>query len=260
MAKRRNSARHHRRGRFVFLYKVLSMLVICAAIIAALTLFFRVDTVVATGQERYTPQEICDASGIAIGDNLFLLDKYEVARRISTALPYIETEDIRIDRKLPDTLVIEVRECAKPMAVIQDGHGWLISTKGRIVDCISTEEARENYGLISGCRLLQPAVGTRMALATEYAAQQDSLLALMTALKDAGMLEKADGIRLDDLSIVRLDYDGRFTVELPYGADYDFKLYALQSYLAKDVIQDNMTGTFDMHTDEEKTYFKQNVR
>ena len=257
MAKRRNSSRHHRRGRFAFLYKVLSMLVVCGAVIAALTLFFRVDTVVATGQVRYSAQEICDASGVEAGDNLYLLNKYDVVSRIQEALPYIE--DIRINRKLPDTLLIEVTECAEPLAIVQDGSAWLISTRGKIVDQKAASEA-ENYGVISGCELLTPSVGTKLALATEYAQQQESLLSLLAALESCGMLEKVDGIRLDDLATLYLDYDGRFTVKLPYGADYDFKLYALQSYLGKDVIQDNMTGTFDMQTDEDQTYFKPNVR
>ena len=62
MARRRNSARHHRRGRFAFLYKVLSVLVICAAIIAAVTLFFRVEHIKPTGQQRYTEESVgvCD--------------------------------------------------------------------------------------------------------------------------------------------------------------------------------------------------------
>ena len=50
-------------------------------------------------------------------------------------------------------------------------------------------------------------------------------------------------------------------MKLPYGADYDFKLRALKSYLEDTgVIQDNMTGTFDMQTNEDETYFKPNVR
>lgn len=259
MARRRSSSRHHRRrGRFTFLYKVLSMLVVCGAIIAALTLFFRVDTVVATGQERYSAQEICDASGVKTGDNLYLLNKYDVVSRIQKALPYIE--EIRINRKLPDTLLIEVTECAKPLAVIQDGSAWLVSTRGMIVEQKAAGEA-EGYGVITGCELLSPSVGTRIALATEHAQQQESLLSLLAALKDAGMLEKVDGIRLEDLSVLYMDYDGRFTVKLPYGADYDFKLRALKTYLEDTgVIQDNMTGTFDMHTDEDQTYFKPNVR
>ena len=51
MARRRHSNQRRRRGSFGFLYKLLSMLVICAAIIVALTLFFRVDTVKISGKE-----------------------------------------------------------------------------------------------------------------------------------------------------------------------------------------------------------------
>ena len=102
--------------------------------------------------------------------------------------------------------------------------------------------------------------GDAEKLSTEYAAQQQSLLDLMAALREAGMMAQVDGIRLGDLSTLYLDYSGRFTVKLPYGADYDFKMMALRSYLAEDVIQDNMTGTFDMQTDEDETYFKPNVR
>ena len=258
MAKRRNTSRHHRRGRFSFLYKLLSILVICAAIIAALTLFFRVESVEVAGQQRYTAEEIRAAAGVEQGDNLFLLNKYDVARAITEKLPYIE--EIRINRRLPATLCVEVKECAKPLALVQDGSAWLISTKGKIVEQVEAEEA-VNYGVISGCGLMTPAVGTQIALATEYTAQQESLLDLLAALKDAGMLEKVDGIRLDDLSTLYLNYDGRFTVKLPYSADYVFKLSALKSYLEDyDVIQDNMTGTFDMQTREDKSYFKQNVR
>lgn len=41
MARRRHSNRRRRRGNFGFLYKLLSVLVICAAVVMALTLFFR---------------------------------------------------------------------------------------------------------------------------------------------------------------------------------------------------------------------------
>ena len=50
MARRRHSNRRRRRGNFGFLYKLLSVLVICGAVVAALTLFFRVDTIGSPGQ------------------------------------------------------------------------------------------------------------------------------------------------------------------------------------------------------------------
>jgi len=256
MARRRHSNRRHRGG-FGVLYKLLSVLVICAAIILALTLFFRVDTVIVSGQERYTAQEIQDATGIQSGDNLFLLNKYEVAGYIVEALPYIE--EIRINRKLPDTLLIEVQECDTPLAVVQEGSAWLVSPKGKIVEQKKALAAK-SYGVIEGCQLLSPSVGTPIALATEYANKQASLQELLLALQSAEMLEQVDAIRLDDAEAVYMDYGSRFTVKMPYEADYTVKLRALQLALESGKIQENMTGTFDIMRENGETYFRQNTR
>lgn len=256
MARRRNSNRR-RRGSFGFLYKLLSILVICGAIVAAVTLFFRVDQVEIFGEGRYTEEEIRQASAIEDGDNLYLLNKNTVVSRIRAKLPYIE--EIRINRKLPDTLVIEVKECGRPFALVQDGSAWLISPKGMIVDQLE-ESAAADYGVISGCQLLAPTVGTQLALATEYASQQRSLLDLLAALEEAEMLEDVDGIRLDDLSAIRMDYVGRFTVKMPYGADYATKLKLLRMAMESEVVQDNMTGTFDMMREDGRTYLDQSTR
>lgn len=256
MARRRNSSRR-RRGSFGFLYKLLSILVICGAVVAAVTLFFRVDHVEILGEQRYTEEQIRQASAIEDGDNLYLLNKNAVVRKIRAELPYIE--ELRINRKLPDTLVIEVKECGTPFALVQDGSAWLISPKGMLVDQLEPAKAVD-YGMISGCQLLAPTVGTSMALATEYASQQESLLDLMTALEEADMLEDVDGIRLDDLSAIRMDYLGRFTVKMPYGADYSMKLKMLRQAMESGKVQDNMTGTFDMTRESGRIYLDQSTR
>ena len=202
MARRRHSNRR-RRGSFGFLYKLLSTLVICGVIVAALTLFFRVDTIVVTGEEKYTAEEIIAATGVERGDNLFLLNKRDVDSSIKKALPYVE--DTRINKKLPDVLLVEiVKECRTPLAVVQDGSAWLVSARGMIVEQLPAAEASA-CGVIDGCKLLSPSVGTPIALATEYASQQSDLLALLTALDEAGMLDQVDSIHLDDLSILSMD-------------------------------------------------------
>ena len=257
MARRKHSKRRRRRGRLGFLYKLLSVAVICTAIVLALTLFFRVETITVSGQRRYTEDQIREASGVESGDNLYLLNKHEVAARITQALPYVES--IRINRKLPDTLRIEVRECGPPMALVQDGFAWLISPQGKILEQ-AEESAAGGYASITGCQLLAPAVGESIALATEYAAQQSSLVSLLGALEEAGLTEEVDGIRLDDLSCLNMDYAERFTVRMAYGADYGLELQKLTAVLASEKIQSNMTGTIDMQLDSERVLFYQNVR
>lgn len=257
MARRKHSKRRRGRGGFGFLYKLLSVLIICAAILAAMTLFFRVDNIVVSGQKRYTAEEIQAAAAVEPGSNMYLLNKYNVRQNIWRELPYIE--DIRINRKLPDTLLIEVRESGRPLALVQDGSAWLISGNGKIVEQLPEAEAGQ-YGRISGCQLLAPSVGTTLALSTEYASQQSSLLALLKALDSAGLTENVDGISLDDLSCLKMDYIGRFTVRMSYGADYEWELRKLTATLADEKIQDNMTGTIDLQLRGEEVHLIQNVR
>lgn len=258
MARRRKSKRR-RRGSFGFLYKILSLLVICGAIVAALTLFFRVDTIVITGQERYREEEILKATGIEMGDNLFLLNKYSVASNIAKALPYINIEEVWIRRRLPDTLLIEVKECGTPLAVMQEGSAWLVNASGKIVEQ-KESGAASDYGVIDGCQMLAPSVGSQLALATEYVTQQNGLLALMQALEAAGELEQVEAIHLGDPTVLSVDYGGRFTLQLPYGADYERKLRMLRQCLDSGAIQENMTGTFDLRSDNGEVHFIPNMR
>ena len=257
MGRRRSSGRR-RRGSSGFLYKLLSTLAISAAIIVAMTLFFRVDHVIVTGQQRYTSEEIVAATGVEMGDNLYLMDKNSIVAGMLEQLPYIE--NIRISRKLPDTLLVDVRECGRPMALVQNGSAWLISPRGKIVEQTSLQAAAA-YGILDGCDLLDPVVGEKITLATEYASQQSSLLSLLEVLETAGELERVDAIHLEDLSMLTVDYIGRFTIQMPYEADYARKFRALRQILDESgAIQDNMTGTFDMRREDGKVNLIQNVR
>lgn len=251
MARRRHKKRRRNRGSVGFLYKLLSVLVICTAILAAMTLFFRVGSIEVTGQRRYTAEEIQAASGVELGTNLYLLNKHDMRQNIWRELPYIE--EIRIKRRLPDTLTIEVRESGRPFALAQDGSVWLISAGGKIVDQLPEQDAGE-YGRITGCQLLAPSVGTTLALATEYAAQQSSLLDLLQALDGANLTENVDAIRLEDLSDLKMDYIGRFTVRMPYGADYEWELQKLKLTLEDEKIQSNMTGTIDLRLKSDEVF------
>lgn len=257
MARKRGSSRRRRRGSGGFLYKLLSVLLICGCLVAAVTLFFRVDTVVITGEQRYTEEQIRQASGVADGDNLFLLNKYQVIRDIAEALPYIEIENTHIRRRLPDTLLIEVQECGDPLAWEQDGVVWLVSPAGKIVE---RRSSTAGYPVIDGCRLLSPSVGTLIVPDTEHDAQRQSLLDLLAALEEAGKLGEVDAIHLDDLSCISMDYMGRFTVKMPYDADFAYKLLALDGALESGKIQENMSGTFDMRREDGRIHFIQSTR
>ena len=75
---RRHPRSKRRRGRFRGLYKLLSILLIAAAVVLACVVFFRVNSVEVTGNVRYTAAEVIAASGIEMGANLVVLPRSRV--------------------------------------------------------------------------------------------------------------------------------------------------------------------------------------
>ena len=251
--KRRNMRNNRRRFRMEtgYLFRFLSMFVIFVCVFAALTMFFRVKTVAVMGEWVYTAAEIQKASGVSDGDNLFFLNKFTVRDRLYQALPYLEEAKIR--RKLPDTLIIEVQECKIPMETDQDGTAWIFNASGKIID--RRDAGSTSWARVTGCGLLSPSLGTYIVLDTDLAVKQESLIKLMTALRDMDMTKQVGGIDLKEASCLRMRYGERFSVKLPYAADYTRKLKTLEKLLQDEKIQSNMKGTFDLTRDNAQ-YFQ----
>ena len=105
----RKHQRKTRRVRFTWLYGVISALLILAAVVGGCIVFFRVDTINVQGNSRYTQEEIVAASGIEQGDNMFLINKFQVIDQMISQLTYLD--DVTIRRGLPSTLNVTVTEC-----------------------------------------------------------------------------------------------------------------------------------------------------
>ena len=241
-------ARRHGRGRrgrrFGVLYKLLTLVVVCAAAVLALTLFFKVESVEVTGNSRYSAQEIQDACGVSLGDNLYLLSKPDMVQRLHQQLPYID--EVRITRQLPNTLCVQVTEFSTVYAVEQEGTVWLLTSGGKIVE---TAAERGDTPLIDGCELLAPSLGGDVSFALELQNRRESLFALLTALESAELTGDVRAIHLGYPTVLSMDYTERFTVEMPYGADYPRLLRYLT--LVIEELETNLTGVIDLTRDGE---------
>ena len=241
-------ARRHGRGRrgrrFGVLYKLLTLVVVCAAAVLALTLFFKVESVEVTGNSRYSAQEIQDACGVQLGDNLYLLNKPDMVQRLHQQLPYID--EVRITRQLPNTLCVQVTEFSTVYAVEQEGTVWLLTSGGKIVE---TAAERGDTPIIDGCELLAPSLSGDVSFALELQNRQESLFALLTALESAELTEGVRAIHLGDPTVLTMDYTERFSVEMPYSADYPRLLRYLT--LVIEELETNLTGVIDLTRDGE---------
>ena len=245
MAKKRKKRR--RRGGLGRLLRPLSVLLAAVAMVAALTLFFKVENITVTGAGRYSAEEIIAASGVETGDNLILLDRYRVARRIYTSLPYIT--DVRPKQEFPNTLNIEVTE-TRALAAIQGGGAyWLISGDGKILEAADGPSASE-YLQITGVEAKEPAVSEALALPEGAPVSAQRLAELLAVLDEQGVLERTDSVDCGDPRVLVLQYDGRFRVEMFYDADFAFKIASLVK-IVDEKLEPNETGTLLMTMEDE---------
>lgn len=245
MPKKRKTRRRRRRGGLGRLLRPLSVLLTAVAVVAALTMFFKVSTVEVTGSSRYRDGEVAAASGVELGDNLVLLDKYRIAQRIYTELPYVT--EARINRKFPSTLVLEVTETSAVASIQGAGGYWLLSAGEKLLEAVD-ETGAQDYLRITGLEAVNPAVSARLELPEDSPITLERLGQLLSAMERLEMLGRADGLDLSDRSDLVLGYDGRFQVIISYDADFDYKLLCLLE--AVKCLEPNERGTIRLNMKE----------
>ncbi len=134
------------RGRFFL--KLLTVAAVVLAVMSCLSLFFRVDEILVSGAEKYSPYSIKVASGIEEGDSLLQLSEPRTAGKIIDSLPYIKS--VKISRTLPGTVNIQVQELEVTYAIQAiDETWWLIASDGRVIEQIDAAQA-SSYTKIVG--------------------------------------------------------------------------------------------------------------
>ena len=247
MARNRNTNRRRRRGRFSFLLRFLGTALILGAAVAALTLFFKVQSIVVNGSERYSEAEIVAASGLQLEDNLFLLNKYGVSQTIFEKLPYVE--EASINRKLPDTIVITVRECQAAAGIAAADGTWLVSESGKLLEQAAVPEG---CPLVTGAEPDAAAPSAALSFGEDGDAEVQTLLTLLRASRERGIRAFITSIDLSDPIAIHLEYLGRFFVKLPWDSDIDYKLLSLQT--VADYLEANETGEINLMADGEARF------
>ena len=227
MARPRKRRRRRSRGggRFLSLYLVLAVVVTAVVIGAGCIVFFKVNQFEVEGNQRYSTEEIAKASGVSKGDNLFLVNKTETARKLLDELAYVRS--VNIKRKLPDTLVITVAE-TNAAAAIQSGKE--VNEEGKVLD--TTKKPKE-FIQITGLELVSPEAGQSMKVKSEDKPMRDSLLRLLKAMKGRELLEDVRSVDCTDSKLLVMDYRGQLTVKILADADFDYQVKMLEAVLEK---------------------------
>lgn len=234
-----------------FLLHIATVLAVVLAVVLVMSIFFKVEKVMVSGTEKYTPWEIKEAAGIRAGDALLNLSEAKITARIQEKLPYVG--DVRVGIKLPDTVNIEIIELEVVYAVEdRDGAWWLVDASGRIVDDTDLAVAK-NHTRIHGVKIQSGVVGEQaegfqpeaetltqetgqvtVTLPAISAKQQFSAaLQILSALEKNGIMGIVDTIDVTDPLALSLMYDNRYQVNLGDTSRLEYKISAMKSSVAE---------------------------
>ena len=248
--KRRHSRPKRRRGRFSFLYKILSILLVAAAVIGACVVFFRVNSVEVTGNVRYTAQEVIAASGIEMGDNLVGLSRSRVSVSIRTELPYVES--VAVQKILPDGVVLKVTERVASASVASAEGRWLMSSQGKLLE-------QDNGAIraiqITGLTAVGPYAGGMIQVPEEEEVTLGYVKELLAALESHGFLTQCTALDCTAVTYMTLDY-GIYRLKLPRDMDYDYYLQLTEKALGSGAIPEGQRGVLDLTVVKGKVYFR----
>lgn len=240
-----------RRKRKSALFTPLAFVLICAALIFGMSVFFRVTTIRVTGWANYSEEEIIRASGIEPGDNLIFIDRSGAASRIRSKLPYVES--VAVQRMLPNVVNIEVRESRALAYLAVEGELWAID-RGCKALTKTTSAQVEGLIRVSGVTAEKPAVGETVTGKDAEASKLEYLSVILQETSVRGMDEEIGSLEMTNLANPTFDYAGRFLVRLGKNENIGYKLDRMLSVIEQ--LGEEDTGTLDLSIDE-RVHFSQ---
>ncbi len=234
----RDSKRTRRRKKNLPMYVFLILvLVLGIGILLSVTLLFNIDKITVNGDVDYSAETVIKASGVKEGDNLVRLDAKKAEKNILSSMVYIEEADVQ--KKYPDTLVIDLKKSVPFAAVEHEGKYILVSAKGKILDSVS--EPGEGVMIVKGLEPSETRPGQYLASSNEQ--KTEIFTELFEKLSEESDFD-ATLIDMTDIYSMIINYEDRIKFELGNSNDLSYKL-ELANTVMKDISEDKK-GTMVM--------------
>jgi cell division protein FtsQ len=232
------------KSRAAKIYLFVAICAVAAAVVLALTVFFNVETIEVRGNSRYSSEQIIENSGISIGDNLLLMNKFKSVERIKENLIYVG--DVVIRRSFPDTIVITVKEIAVAAAFRADSAYWLCDDGGMLLELSQTPP--EGAAVVTGAELDEPEPGELFAAKDDT--KQQPLEELFAALKNNSLFGSVRSIDITRIYDIQINYLDRYDVVFGKSGELDERCAKLRALIPQLEAQGNAGGKIDMSDGE----------
>lgn len=218
------------------------------AIVFAPTIFFQVSKINVTGDTRYTSEQLIKSTGVKQGDNMFFLDIKQIAADLKDEYPYLDT--VKLRRKLPSTLQIEVSDRTAALSIEQNGKYLILDMSGKVLE--KTKSAAKGTAKVTGVPMKGLHVGDTVD--EDKYGKAASVMKLLELTDQYGMKKHIKTIDVEKAYDVRVTYDKRYTILL--GAleesNLEHKIQFLKAILKEPSLPES--GVIDLTDEKEARY------
>jgi len=234
----------------------LAVLLICILIgltVYSLSMFFYVETIEVSGNERYETGEILAVAGIPDKENMFKVKTEEVRKKIAEKFPYIDS--VAVKKVMPSTVRIEVSE-TQVDCFVQDGDNLIGIDRNLKVLEVYSGEAPQKLPVVSGLPYAGEAVGERIS--EENVHKKTALSDIIAAINKHDLTKSILSIDLSDEFYIAMNFEDRVELRLGNYSKIEEKLdffSAIRSH-----IHESDGGILDLSDPQKAPFISKNIK
>ncbi|MDK2813989.1 MAG: cell division protein FtsQ [Clostridiales bacterium] len=240
-------ARRRRRRRTIITAVVLLAFII-TGVVLSVTVLFKIDSYKVEGDSIYTQEQLIDAFGHPVGENIFHFRMVTAEQQMEQKLPYLET--IKVRRRLPGTVVFIVTPATEAYYIDTDNGALLLSSGLKVLN--TAGQAAEGLCKLTGITAASPAAGSQFTTGTP---DTDSMVQAVLNAIAASEFNSVVSVDFTDPYELSLVYAGRITVKLGAATQLEYKLEVAKKSLEDAYFTDTTSGVLDA-SDAGRAVFK----
>ncbi len=186
------------------------LVALIATAVYCLTYGVPIQKITVEGTSIYSADEIINASGILIGDNMLTVRQKRTNEVLCTALPYLES--VKVDYQTPDTLKLIVKANKERFLIVTD-NGFICIDKNDKILSVKKKKVKDGQYRLEGFAAEEVKTGTIFKPSEDNADRLKIAKSIAEEIENAG-LKNAQLIDLTDTENVILCIDNRVNVYL----------------------------------------------
>ena len=230
---------------------IYSLILLFAAIfiVLSLTVLFRCEKIMVTGDSDYTQEEIIHASGLKLDKNIFLSDRNSAKTLIESKLPLVE--DARISIRFPNALEIHVTKAVPAAALKYENQYIMLSRKGKVLKIQASMP--NDIPVVSGLSIKEVQEGKHIQYERKEAGEILSSLIQQWGEQQTGL--SMTEIHFTESLGISLKFDNRLNVQIGTYLDMDTKI-SFAGSIIKEHLPKDFKGTIKFSSDGKKAYVR----